>query len=114
MKVASVNENSTIPAHLKPLHEAVGKVVGITFFGEMLRTMRQSKSKGTIGHGGRGEEIFSEQLHGIYAEQMGNASGKGQLGEAIYKHLAKQQERINLMRSLPTLAIHALPVDTHT
>lgn len=113
MEVTSVNENSTIPAHLKPLHEAVGKVVGLTFFGEMLKTMRQSKSNGTIGHGGRGEEIFAAQLHGIYAEQMGSASGKGQLGEAIYKHLAKQQERISLMRPLPTLAVNASPADTH-
>lgn len=107
MEMTHVSQNSALPEHLKPLQEAVGKVVGITFFGEMLKSMRQSKINGTIGHGGRGEEIFAEQLHGFYAEQLGSATGKGQLGEAIFRHLAKQQTLIHQANSHPSIDANA-------
>jgi hypothetical protein len=76
---------------LRTLRERAGQVVGQAFYGTLLRTMRTSKLKGEIGHGGRGEEVFSAQLHGIYAERMG--TGKGQpLVEAIYRSYARQVE----------------------
>lgn len=99
MKVESIQINQNIPDHAKldltHLREAVGKVVGSTFFGALLKSMRESKLSGTYGHGGRGEEIFAEQLHGIYAERLGTSVTKGRIVEAMYKRLAKQQTLIS-------------------
>jgi hypothetical protein len=78
-------------ARLKVLREMAGKVVGEAFYGTLLRTMRNSKLKGEIGHGGRGEEVFQAQLHGIYAERMGMAR-RQPLVDAIYRTYAKQVE----------------------
>src|SRR5690606_32188403 len=38
------------------LRQAVDEMVGVTFFGQMLKMARNSPLKGEIGHGGRGEE----------------------------------------------------------
>lgn len=94
--LVTIDEMMTTPApskdaRLEKLREMAGKVVGEAFFGTLLRTMRNSKLKGEIGHGGRGEEVFEAQLHGIYAERMGTAR-RQPLVEAIYRAYAKQVE----------------------
>jgi len=81
---------SPVGGDLKKLRDAADQVVGSAFFGTMLRALRQSELKGPYGHGGRGEEIFSEQLHGIYADRLG-ASLKGGLQASVYHRLEKQQ-----------------------
>ena len=80
------------------LKEVTGQVLGSVFFGTLLRIMRETESKGMYGHGGRGEEVFSAQLHGIFAERLG-ATLRTPLGEAIYRSLEGQQKRINQERS---------------
>lgn len=79
---------------LSRLKETTGKVVGSVFLGEMMKSMRENPLKGKYGHGGRGEEIFSAQLHGVLAERAGGTLQKG-LGDVIYKRLARQQELIS-------------------
>jgi Rod binding domain-containing protein len=79
---------------LARLRKAAGQVVGSVFYGTLLKTMRESELKGMYGHGGRGEEVFSAQLHGVWAEQMGTQTGGG-LGEVLYRHLSKQQTLIS-------------------
>jgi len=79
---------------LVQLREITGKVAGTVFFGTLLKSMRESTMNGPYGHGGRGEEIFSERLHGILAQQMGT-NMQGGLSEALYRSLQEQQERIN-------------------
>lgn len=74
---------------LDKLREIAGQVVGRTFYGTMLEMMRDNKLKGEYGHGGRGEEVFSAQLHGVIAERMGSSSGN-KLGEAIFKQYERQ------------------------
>ena len=80
------------------LREATGEVVGSVFYGTLLRTMRESELKGRYGHGGRGEEIFAAQLHGVMAEKMGQATNGG-LADAIYKSLEHQQSLVSKLRS---------------
>lgn len=82
---------------LTRLREISGKIVGSVFFGTLLKTMRESNLTGQYGHGGRGEEVFAAQLHGILAERMGSAMNGG-LGEALYRSLEKQQTRISGQR----------------
>lgn len=71
------------------LRQAVGEMVGVTFFGEMLKIARNSAIKGKFGHGGRGEDIFAAQLHLELARRMGQDMRSG-LSEAIYNRLAKR------------------------
>src|SRR5690606_19764029 len=70
------------------LRQAVDEMVGVTFFAPMLKMARDSKLKGTIGHGGRGEEMFGAQLDQELARRAG-AGMKNSLSEALYNRLAK-------------------------
>ena len=97
MRVAGV-ENVTqnqdqVKRDLDRLEEATGQLVGSVFYGTLLKTMRESELKGAYGHGGRGEEVFAAQLHGILAERLGKQT-KGGLSEVLYRHLEKQQTLI--------------------
>ena len=81
---------------LSQLRELSGKIAGSIFYGTLLRTMRESVLKGEYGHGGRGEDIFAAQLHGLFAERLG-AAKQNPLAESLYRHLENQQA--NLTRS---------------
>lgn len=70
------------------LRRASEEMVGVTFFGEMLKLARNSKLKGELGHGGRGEEVFGGQLDQELARRVG-AGMKNSLSEAIYNRLVK-------------------------
>jgi Rod binding domain-containing protein len=79
---------------LSRLRETAHRVAGSVFYGTLLKAMRESSLKGTYGHGGRGEEVFAGQLHGLWAEKLGLASGKG-MGDVLYRHLEAQQRRMS-------------------
>lgn len=70
------------------LRQAAEEMVGVTFFGEMLKMARNAKIKGPFGHGGRGEEVFGGQLDQELARRAGQGM-KNSLSEAIYKRLVK-------------------------
>ncbi|MBI4716766.1 MAG: hypothetical protein HY763_03100 [Planctomycetes bacterium] len=97
MKAAEIRSSTearpAVQRDLSRLRQAAGQVVGSVFYGTLLKTMRESGLKGTVGHGGRGEEVFAGQLHGLLAERLGTAGGRG-VGEAIYRHLEGQQRRM--------------------
>lgn len=76
------------------LKRTVGEVMGSVFYGKLLAQMRDSKIKGAYGHGGRGEEVFTQQLHGMLANEIG-VSGNDSLRDAIFKRLSRQQELID-------------------
>ncbi|MCH8146480.1 MAG: hypothetical protein IH987_00580 [Planctomycetes bacterium] len=82
---------------LAQLREVSGKIAGRIFYGTMLRSMRESVLKGEYGHGGRGEDIFAAQLHGIFAERLG-AAKQNPLAESLYRHLENQQANITRSR----------------
>jgi len=90
----SLHPSDPASRDLQRLKEATGKVVGSVFLGALLKSMDESRLKGTYGHGGRGEEVFGRQLHGILAERVGTASHGG-LKDILFRHLAPQQQRIN-------------------
>lgn len=73
----------------RELKRAAGELVGAVFFGPMLKAMRNSGLKGKYGHGGRGEEIFSAQLHEVLVKRIGESQNFG-INEALYQHFAKQ------------------------
>ncbi len=98
MNTPGVNMVTRIPAEVGPelhrLREATDRVIGSIFFGTLLKTMRDSELRGMYGHGGRGEDVFAAQLHGILAERMG-AAMQGGLSEVLYERLQPQQQRIS-------------------
>ncbi len=97
MQVSQIEPPTAAPKQneeLARLKEVTGRVVGSVFYGEMLRAMRESKLKGSFGHGGRGEEVFSAQLHDMLAERMGQSRGNG-LSKLLYDRFSHQQSLVN-------------------
>lgn len=84
----------TVAADLARLREISGQVTGSVFFGKLLAQSRESSLKGPYGHGGRGEEVFAAQLHGLLAERAGTASGNN-IAEQLYRRLEHQQSLIS-------------------
>mgnify|MGYP001613282635 CR=1 FL=1 len=83
---------------LSALREAAGKTVGSAFYGTIFQMMRESPFKTKIGNGGRGEEVFSAQLHGVLAERLGE-SKQSNLSDVLYRRLEKQQRLIDASTS---------------
>ena len=71
------------------LRRAVDEMIGVTFFGEMLKLARSSAIKGKFGHGGRGEEIFAAQLDQELARRAGQGM-QNSLSDVIYNRLVKR------------------------
>ncbi len=86
----AAKDSSGSQTDLARLRDATGKVVGSVFYGTMFKAMRDSEMKGAYGHGGRAEDMFASQLHGILAERMGERTN-GSMADALYRHLEKQQ-----------------------
>ena len=57
------------------LRQAFDSFVGQTLFGQMLASMRKSLDKPAYFHGGRAEEVFSQQLDQVLTERMTTAAG---------------------------------------
>lgn len=100
---------TSTPAHADEkqpeLRELTGKIVGSVFYGTMLKAMRNSSLKGKYGHGGRGEEVFGAQLDSLMAEKLGQRTNGG-VAEALFQHLAPQQERIEAVHAAQKEATH--------
>lgn len=121
MSTVSLNPNVVVPpdesARQKAdvergLRKSIDEFVGMVFYGQLLKAMRNSPLKSDIGHGGRGEDIFAGQLDIELSQQVGRASGSG-LSDAIYRRLRRGAvaarrgaDEPDLMRSLdrPTSA----------
>jgi len=58
----------------KKLREVFGQFVGETFYGQMMKSMRQTVGKPAYFHGGRGEEVFQGQLDQKLVEEVAKAS----------------------------------------
>ena len=50
------------------------KFVGEVFYGQMLKSMRQTVGKPAYFHGGKAEEMFTQQLDQVLSTQMTEAS----------------------------------------
>src|SRR5580765_6522503 len=74
------NPESRVPAaggrDTPELREAFTDFVGQTFFGELVKQMRETVHKSEFFHGGMGEDIFQTQLDQIMVERMSKTSAK--------------------------------------
>lgn len=55
------------------LRTAFDSFVGEVFYGQLLKAMRETTGKPAYFHGGRGEEVFREQLDQTLAQEMTQA-----------------------------------------
>jgi peptidoglycan hydrolase FlgJ len=56
------------------VRKAFDSFVGETFFGQMLKAMRQTQTKPAYFYGGRTEEIFQQQLDQVLAGKLSRTS----------------------------------------
>lgn len=66
------------------LKEAFGQFVGETLFGSMLASMRKSVGKPAYMHGGRGEEVFQQQLDQQLVQEISKSSAE-QVADPMYQ-----------------------------
>lgn len=72
-KSLALEETSAEPGK-EPLREAFRDFVGQTMFGQMLQSMRSTVGKPAYFHGGRGEEVFQQQLDQLLVEELADSS----------------------------------------
>jgi hypothetical protein len=58
----------------KKLRDTFDAFVGQTFYGQMLKALRDTQDKPAYFHGGRGEEAFQAQLDQMLSEKMAKAN----------------------------------------
>ncbi len=74
---------------LHDLRESSEQLVASAFVQTLLDASQHSRLKGAVGHGGRGEEVFAEQMNIILAERIA-ASPRLGVAEAVYERLAQR------------------------
>lgn len=72
---------------LTELRDVIDRTLGSVFYGPLLRAARNSSFKGTLGHGGQGEEMFQNQLDQVLAERAGRATATD-LGDVLFNRYA--------------------------
>ncbi len=76
-------------AYLQQARTASQQLVGLTFFNTILQKAYDNPLKGPYGHGGRGEEMFRNQLNMALADKVA-ASGSFELPEQIYEQMTRR------------------------
>ena len=87
MTAVTSNPEAKPDPRLAELREVIDRTLGSVFYGPLLRSARNSSLKGTFGHGGRGEEIFQNQLDQVLAERAGRSTA-ADVGEALFNRYA--------------------------
>ncbi len=75
-----------------PLREAFQDFVGQTLFGQLLSSMRSTVGKPAYFHGGRGEEVFQQQLDEVLVEKITDASASS-VADPMYELFRLQRSQ---------------------
>ncbi|HUT11150.1 MAG TPA: rod-binding protein [Thermoguttaceae bacterium] len=70
------NQDATAFAEGNETREKFHSVMGEMIFGQILKAMRKTVGKPAYFHGGRAEEIFTQQLDQVLAEKISEASAE--------------------------------------
>ncbi len=87
----------------KTIRTAAEQLVATTFINPMLAKMRDDPFKSDLFHGGRGEEIFGQQLDTMYSDRIVSSTDFA-IVDAVYDRIA---------RSAATNHRQESKVDTH-
>ncbi len=60
--------------------EKFHEILGELLFGQLLKSMRRTVDKPAYFHGGRGEEVFTQQFDQVLAQKMSRTAGEQFLG----------------------------------
>ncbi len=80
------------PNRHKQLVHAAQQLVSQTFYGQLLKQMRQSPFKSELFDGGRGGQMFSAMLDQTLADRMAKGEGN-KLVRSIVRHIEKGAAR---------------------
>ncbi|MEE9297402.1 MAG: hypothetical protein V3W34_20885 [Phycisphaerae bacterium] len=106
IRTATMNRDATVRERVPrerseaDLRSTINRVMGATFFGPLLKMGRESTFvfKGTVGHGGHGEDVFGAQLDAILAERAGLATNYD-LSDVLFRRFSRaaaaHAERVN-------------------
>ena len=76
--------------------EVFTEFFGKTFYGQMLKAMRQTVGEPAYFHGGRGEEVFRDELDNTLADHMSKSPQGAELAEgAFQQQLSQWADRID-------------------
>lgn len=87
----SPSANVPLGANDQRTRDAFDAFVGETFFSQMLKSMRKTVGKPAYFHGGRAEEVFTQQLDQVLAEKLGRASA-GKISGPMYELFAARRK----------------------
>src|SRR5262245_8244840 len=73
------------------LREAFDSFVGQAFYGQMLSALRKTVGKPAYFDGGRGEELFRQQLDQVLAEKLATSSA-AQISEPMFELFNLQRQ----------------------
>jgi Rod binding domain-containing protein len=99
MSVASISPttSSTVPLErfaaqpatpveqARRVRDVFQEFVGETFYRQMLKSMRESVGKPAYFHGGRGEEVFTNQFDQVLSESLSKANGS-EFSNGMFAH----------------------------
>ena len=97
---------SPVAQHHSDLVKQSQKWVSQTFFGSMLKEMRNSPFKSEMFSGGRGGEAFSEMFDQQLADHMGKGSGKKLVDALVHKMEGPQAVKV----AKTAMAHHTAPI----
>ncbi len=75
-----------------PTRKAFTDFVGQTLFGQLLQSMRSTQGKPAYFHGGRGEEVFQQQLDQVLVEEISEASASS-VADPMYELFRLQRSQ---------------------
>lgn len=93
------------PANLND-RKTVGQFVGNVFYGTLLKQVQATKLKGSLMHGGRGEEVFGGQLAMEFAKRIGQ-SPNDPVAERLYHSIAKRAGKMPGAQKVKTEAVRS-------
>jgi len=68
--------------------QAFDSFVGQTFYGQMLKALRNTVQESKLFHGGQGEKVFRAQLDQVLAERMAESSAATFTGPMYERFMA--------------------------
>jgi Rod binding domain-containing protein len=96
---------SMMPAaeHHAALVKQTQKWVSQTFFGTMLKQMRNSPFKSELFSGGRGGEAFNEMFDQLLADHLGKGSGKKLVDALVRRMEGGQGGKAAVVKKVPSV-----------
>jgi len=85
--------NAVTPTASPDLEATFRQVVGTIFYGQLLKSLRQTAGKPAYIHGGQAEELFQAQLDQAVVENLAGQQGGPWIDELLQQFLVQLNQR---------------------